>query len=256
MAGKFLIFTDLHLAADGREFCGREPRASFRRALAHALAAHGDAEFVALTGDLSDAGEAADYDWLTGELAGAGIPAWPIVGNHDDRGRFLAAFPGCGAEGFAQYAIDACGHRCLFLDTLDPGKGGGRLCAARLGWLERELAEAAAPVLVFLHHPPIPTLVPAMDAIGLAEPEPFRALMARHRDRVRHIFFGHCHMALTGDCGGVPASSILSTNHQFFPDFAQGSPIRPSPAPGAYGVAVLGPDWIACQSVAFDSDPR
>ena len=51
----------------------------------------------------------------------------------------------CRLDGpFIQYAIDDHPLRLVGLDTLDEGRIGGRLCAARLEWLERTLARVSS----------------------------------------------------------------------------------------------------------------
>lgn len=49
-----LHLTDIHLTTPGQSIAGRDPNANFEKALAHALANHGDAEALITTGDLSD----------------------------------------------------------------------------------------------------------------------------------------------------------------------------------------------------------
>jgi Icc protein len=68
MAMKLLHLSDIHLTAPGSTIGGRDPRANFERALAHALKDHHDAELMVITGDLSDWGDLADYQWLKQRL--------------------------------------------------------------------------------------------------------------------------------------------------------------------------------------------
>ena len=253
---KFLHLTDLHLIAPGRMLHGRDPSACFELVLEHALAAHPDAAFMAITGDLTEDGEPDVYAGLRARLAGIGMPVHPITGNHDNRANFLAAFPETAAgDGFAQYAALHGGHRCLFLDTLEQGRTGGRLCPVRLAWLEAELAGGAGPFLIFLHHHPVPTMLERLDGIGLDNAAEFRAVVARHRTKIRHIFFGHCHMALHGSCAGVPCAALRSPHIQFLPDFAVRDDLIRVVQPAAYAVVFVGGDWISCQMVEPDNWP-
>ena len=70
--------SDLHLG--GRETAGDRAEA----VLAHLAALHRPLEALVLTGDLSDAGQPADYQWLSTRL-GRFAHVVAVPGNHDDR---------------------------------------------------------------------------------------------------------------------------------------------------------------------------
>ena len=72
---KLIHMSDIHLTAPGSTIGGRDPRYNFERALGHILLDHGDAELMVITGDLSDWGDRADYEWLaepSGQLSASG----------------------------------------------------------------------------------------------------------------------------------------------------------------------------------------
>src|SRR3546814_7766298 len=71
----------------------------------------------------------------------------------------------------------------------------------------------------------------------LAEPDPFLNMLRQHGD-VRHLFFGHVHLPVSGQWAGLTFSAIRGTCQHIELDldnrdvaFAEGSP--------AYGVIVL-----------------
>lgn len=212
---KLLLFSDLHLRAD-RRMKGRDPVESFRAALAHALAHHGNADLAVLLGDLVDSGSAEEYRLLADSLRGFALPWQALIGNHDDRAAFRAAFGG-GASDPVQAVRDVDGYRLVFLDSHVPGRSGGSLSDGRLDWLAATLAAADRPCLVFLHHPPVPVGLPAFDAIGLKDPAAFATVIRTHREKVRQIIFGHCHMPITALVAGVPAVGIGSTAYKALP---------------------------------------
>lgn len=249
---KLIHLSDIHLTVPGTTIHGRDPRRNFERALGHVLADHADAELMVITGDLSDWGDLADYQWLRGRLESFPIPVRLCIGNHDNRKAFLSAFPECAeADGFAQGSYDTSAGRCLFLDTCEPETHAGRYCDARLDWLARQLSDHDGPFLLFMHHNPMPTHLGPMDQIRLLDDAPFRDLVGRHRDRIRHIFFGHCHLPLSGSVAGVPASSLRGTNHASYPLFSEKLMLSASDLPEAYGVVFFGTDYVTVHMVEF-----
>ncbi|MDX2205425.1 MAG: phosphodiesterase [Hyphomicrobiaceae bacterium] len=249
---KLIHMSDIHLTAPGQTIGGRDPNANFERALAHALADHADAELLVITGDLSDWGDREDYVRLKARLGALPIPARVCIGNHDDRTRFLEVFPEArDGDGFAQSVLDTSAGRCLFLDTWGPETHAGHFCAARQAWLEARLEEHGGPFLIFMHHNPIPTHLGPMDQIRLLEDVAFRRIIARHAARIRHIFFGHCHMPLAGSTAGVPTTSLRGTNHASIAIFGEKHLLSASDLPEAYGVAFVGPDYVTVHMIEF-----
>ncbi len=172
----FLHFTDPHLPPPGGTVLGGDPAPALAAALADAAERHGPggpmpASFAAFTGDLVRDGEPAAYARLREALEGLPWPVHLLLGNHDDRGAFRDAFPEAPLDeaGFVQQAVPTPAGACLMLDTHAPGRPEGELCARRLRWLTERLAESAGPVMLFLHHPPLPVGIPAMDGMGLRD---------------------------------------------------------------------------------------
>ena len=161
------------------------------------------------------------------------------IGNHDRRANFLSVFPDyAGPDGFAHGVHDTAAGRCLFLDTVEPETHAGHFCDVRQQWLEARLSEHPGPFLLFMHHNPMPTHLAPMDRIRLLDDTAFRSIVGRHRDRIRHVFFGHCHLPLAGSVAGVPASSLRGTNHASFPVFAEKDCSAPATC-RSYGVVFL-----------------
>lgn len=246
---KFLIMSDPHLLSQpGAAPYGRSPHADFEAVLSDAASAHSDAAFLVVTGDLADDPPTAApvYAWLKHRLAELPFPSFLCIGNHDSREAFLEAFPEHrDADGFAQRAVSWRDTPLLMLDTVAAGETAGRYCAPRRAWLEAQLATQERPALIFMHHNPIPTHLPAFDAVGFRDMAAFGDLVGRWRDRIAHVFFGHTHLDLVGSLRGVPMSGLKGGSHQGVADFSTGS-MRwdPEPEP-VYAVCVLSGDAVS-----------
>ncbi|WP_258589037.1 metallophosphoesterase [Mesorhizobium sp. AR02] len=151
---KIIQLSDPHLMAPGGLLYGSDPLARLDACLADIGKNHADAELVVISGDLTNDGERAAYVALRERLAQFSPPCRLMLGNHDDRALFLEMFPDAAAEqGFVQSVFDGSEGRLILLDTLDSGHVEGRLCAARLEWLDEKAEGSARPGLP-LHAPP------------------------------------------------------------------------------------------------------
>lgn len=245
---KIVQLSDLHLTGDGRLLYGASPAKSLARAIDLILADHADADLCLLTGDLAEAGTDTAYQQLTEQLARLPMPAYPMVGNHDDRTALIRRFPqSADPSGFVQQAIDLSGNRLLLLDTLDPGRTSGLLCQARLSWLKSQLSRDASPVLLAMHHPPLVVGIPSMDQFALANADEFWATLAPHRLRIRHLLLGHLHRPIGGSWRGIPISCTYSPNHQVALDLVSLPPdgaVPGSGEPASFSVILIDDDSV------------
>lgn len=241
---KVIQLSDLHLIRPGQLLYGTSPLDRLQLAIDGILEAHADAEFCLLTGDLANAGGEAAYRSLAQALARLPMPAYPLVGNHDDRAELTRCFPAlaASADGFLQSTI-ATGHgRFLLLDTLEPGVPWGVYCARRREWLgERLRAAGDEPVWLAMHHPPFAVGIPSMDQYSLRDPEAFWSVIAPHRARIRHLFFGHLHRPIGGSWHGIPFSCTAAPNHQIALDLAtpRGDAVPGCREPAGYSVILI-----------------
>ncbi|CAH2789496.1 MAG: 3',5'-cyclic-nucleotide phosphodiesterase (EC [uncultured Caballeronia sp.] len=258
--------SDLHITPPSTLAYGHIDTAAFlTRAIdaLNALEARPDA--VLITGDLVDAGGIDEYRHLRTLLERLAIPWHLLVGNHDDRGNLRAVFadrPETADDGdFVQFAFDAGEVRVIALDTLDPGSGGGRLCAARLAWLEAQLhACRDRPVLIGMHHPPFACGIGFMDDIRLA-PDDSRALDAliRRHANVERIVCGHVHRAISARFGGTIVWCAPSTAHQVALQLDPDGPEALVMEPPAFGLHLWRADLglvTHCMSVDQGGGPQ
>ena len=151
-----------------------------------------------ISGDLTECGLVAEYELLAGLLARTlRMPVYVVPGNHDRRENLrqvLHHLPGVTSDpDFVQYAVEDLPVRLVMLDTVVPGAGHGELCANRMAFLERTLAQVPdKPTIVVMHHPPFVCGIAHMDRINLRNSAAFADVIGRHR-QVQRILCGHHH---------------------------------------------------------------
>jgi 3',5'-cyclic-AMP phosphodiesterase len=212
---QLLQVTDPHLFADeGRRLYGVQTAESLRRVLAAACAGQRPDAIVA-TGDIGDDLSAGAYHHFRRMLAAAGAPVYSLPGNHDDPVRMKQLLDADGFQFCGQARLGAWGM--VALDTNVPGEAAGQLAASELARLEDELQSLAdRPVLVCLHHPPVPVGSPWIDAVGLLNAAEFLAVIDRHPS-VRAVLAGHVHQEFDVLRAGVRLLATPSTCAQFTP---------------------------------------
>lgn len=256
---KFLHLTDTHLVPPGQLLYGSDPQRRLQAAVRSMAAEHGDAAFCIVTGDLAHLGEPAAYAALHDTLAALPMPVHLLLGNHDDRAAFRAQFPATPADeaGFVQQALPFAQGLLLMLDTNEPGVSHGVYCPRRCQWLAAQLRDSGdAPLWIAMHHPPFDVGLPSMDAIGLHDAAAFAEVLAPHRARVRHLFFGHVHRPISGSWQGVPFSTLRATNHQVALDLQRRDAIPGSFEPPAYAVVLADGRQTLVHSHDFLDDSR
>jgi 3',5'-cyclic AMP phosphodiesterase CpdA len=197
--------SDFHIGAD--ETALRDAAA----AIAAVAALRPAPDAVLVTGDLVEHALPEEYGVVRELLAALPMPVHVLPGNHDERGALRTAFPLPGAGPYRWAA--GCGSlRLIGCDSTVPGELYGSL-AGELGWLEERLVEERGrPTIVAMHHPPLPTGMPALDRIGLpdADQRALGELLARFPEVLR-VVTGHVHLSSSGTVGPCPVATSLST---------------------------------------------
>ena len=213
--------SDMHVKAPGVLYKGKvDTHARMAQAVKHILDFDPLPDAVLATGDLVDAGSAAEYAALRDLLAPLPMPVYLIPGNHDDRAAMQAAFgdrhrylPRNG--GPLSYAVEDHPVRIVGLDSLIPGEVGGRIGDDQLAWLEATLAARPdVPTIVMLHHPPAHSGVPWLDRIGVEDRDGLGAIVERH-GQIQRVLSGHDHRPIQRLWRGTLSVTAPSTAHQF-----------------------------------------
>jgi Icc protein len=196
------------------EYKGVHTRLACTRALEAALRAHPEADALLITGDLAAQGHPDAYAWLATTLARLGLPVYCLPGNHDDpetlhqrlRGETIAA-----PDWF-----DLGPWRIVCADSSRRGAADGWLSPDACRRIDAALAaNTARYVLLALHHHPIASGSAWLDALGLSNPADLFELIARRRQQVRGVLFGHVHQAIDELRDGLRFLSCPSTCIQF-----------------------------------------
>ncbi len=224
---RILQISDFHLRGDGKLSFQVVDTASFLKStqahLEHVFALDGQKpDMIVVTGDIADSGDEKAYLMVYEALSSFNVPVYAVPGNHDRRDRMVRilkgwTIPNPQTAPFLCYAVQTEEARLLFLDTLNPGSHAGHMREAELAWLDNELqSNKNVPTLIFMHHPPFITGLPAMD-------EPFE-----NREEMRTVLMkapwarlccGHMHRPIFTVWAGVPCVTAPAASMQIELDF-------------------------------------
>lgn len=254
---KLIHISDLHMTIPGERMGGLDPHRRLAQAFDDMREHHLDADRIIITGDLTHWAEPAAYAALKAALVDLPCPVRLMIGNHDDRAAFLAAFPDHpqDASGFINYAETLDGTRLIYLDTTAPRTHAGHFCAQRRDWLTAELA-ACSRARLFMHHNAMPLGQPAEDKIALISDD--RAALAdiltTYRDRIDYIHFGHVHAPVHGMWCGIPFASVRSTGNQSLPNLTESDLLYGAPMAPSYAVILADETGTIIHDIPFTWD--
>ena len=241
MAKPFLVvqLSDPHI---GATWSGGDPMAGLRTVVEAVRRLPDDPDAVVVSGDLADNAADEEFEFVRESLALIGAPVYVVAGNHDDRDALRRHFDVPGPLGApVHYAADLGPLRLVVLDSTRPGEDPGELDAARLAWLDAELAAAPErPTLLALHHPPVITGSAPWDELGLpaADRHALAKVLERH-PQVRRVVAGHVHRTIAGELAGRTVLAVPSTYVQARLDFESGRIAFSADPPGFAVHAVL-----------------
>ena len=255
---KIIHFSDIHIHS--KPILGHNPIERFRLALNHLKNNHLDSNMFVVTGDITHDGDLASYKKFDEILTKANLPdhLYPklLMGNHDDRQIFKSHFTITPTDknGFVQYDIEIEDKRFLFLDTVQKNSHAGHYCDKRQSWLENKLDESlkkSQNVFIFMHHNPFPLVQLESDLIGLLDRDRFRSIIENYKNIIKHIFFGHQHITVSGNYVGIPFSSPRSINHPLVPNFSNEYRLGSANTEPSYNIALINNDSLIIHNEDF-----
>jgi 3',5'-cyclic AMP phosphodiesterase CpdA len=203
----FLVISDIHCPADGLLLGSVDPIANLRMAFSIV----GDSGFcpqaLVFSGDIAHGGETGAYRRVKPVVADA-AQQWRsqvlyLPGNHDHHADVFRAELLDADATSADQVLWLGDLRLIGLDSSVPGQEYGRLTDDQLSWTSAQLATPAPEgTIVILHHQPIRTPEPIVDALSLQNSAEFAAAMAG--SDVRMVISGHSHHASGGSLDGRP----------------------------------------------------
>lgn len=191
--------SDLHLDGSPRATRRLELAAAYVRALPD------PPDALLVTGDIADRGEPTAYR-EAGRLLDAPYPVLFCPGNHDVRSSLRSELLGeSGDDRPVNTAHRVNGLTILMCDSTVPGHEHGHLGASTIDWIDRTLAEPehTGPVLVAMHHPPVPVGHPLPDSVPLTNPDALAELLEQH-PRIIAVLTGHAHTAAASSFASRP----------------------------------------------------
>ncbi|MEL6232830.1 MAG: metallophosphoesterase [Pseudomonadota bacterium] len=204
----FLHLTDLHIADPNMpDLATHSDTVATMQAVRELIGAmHPAPAFIAISGDLTDSGDAASYRLLRELLSGFEMPLLLALGNHDSRAGFYEAYLGTpNREGYYDHDAVVAGVHVITLDSSRPHTIGGELDAAQFAWLDERLAaHAGLPKVLMLHHPLSLDGDPAAEweTLRVADTDRLAEMIAGRG--VAAILSGHIHQDRVSIVGDTP----------------------------------------------------
>jgi len=175
-------------------------------------------DFVLHTGDVVHHPQSgSDYTGALALLSQIRHPVHYLPGNHDNLALFQSHFLGepdyrISAHYDTQFAVN--GVQVVLLDSHAPADESGAfgyLADEQLAWIDAICAASdARPLVVGVHHHPIPLGAPWIDTMVLTNGMRLHESLLKARQRLRGVFYGHIHESVVTMRDGIAYFSAQS----------------------------------------------
>jgi len=255
---KIIHFSDTHIHDE--LIIGQDSNLRFKKALEHISNNHLDADLFVITGDLTHHGRLKSYEKFSEILREAKLPKHLspklIIGNHDNRDTFKKKFTKVPIDenGFIQYELEFSSNKFLFLDTNLPKSHQGHYCEKRIKWLENKLKASQSEekgVYLFMHHNPIAMVKESSDYLGIQQKKEFQSLLIKYSNNIKHIFFGHQHLTVSGKLGNISFSAPRSISHPLITNYSDKYRLGTAHTEPNYNVILIKKDSIIVHTEDF-----
>lgn len=188
-------------------------------------------DFVLHTGDIMNDPER-DLDYIVARelLEAIRFPVFYLPGNHDRVEGVQRVMLGRGDADLTprlDYIIERDGVQIICLDSTIKGSAAGIIQPSQLAWLESLfIPEDDRPLVVALHHHPLPSGAPWLDEIVLKNGVEFHNVLLKARHRLRAVLYGHIHEDMTTIRDSINYVSVRSTWFQTRTWYGQTQPVN------------------------------
>lgn len=224
---RIIQMSDFHLRADGKlSFFKVDTEHQVNSLIQHMLGLqeYELPEFFVISGDVSEGADIDGYRLVKKNLDKLPRPAYVLPGNHDERDLMLEIFDKelpvkDDIRPYLCYTIENPDLRTIVVDTAEEGKHWGGLSDRVAEWLDAEIKkDLKTPTIVFSHHPPFKTGLPAMDE-GFANADRYAEILGQHPNLVLRL--GHLHTPVFTTWRGIQCAVCPSTSMQMEVDFRE-----------------------------------
>jgi 3',5'-cyclic-AMP phosphodiesterase len=208
--------TDTHLFAEfDRTWKGLSTAHTLKAVLDRLQQIQPQPDLLLLTGDLSQDETPASYELLASLISPLKIPAYWIPGNHDNLSVMQQVLDK--PPIYPEKSFQLGNWQFLLLSSVESGCNGGKLSPESLDWLDSQLLQTGdRPVMIALHHHPLPIDCEIMDGMMLHNADEFFAIVDRY-PQIKIVVCGHIHQEFHQQRGEVSYLGAPSTCIQLLP---------------------------------------
>jgi len=210
----FIHITDTHFMDRPEDtFHGVNTKRNFEKVLLISQAYYPDANFILLTGDISQTGTEKSYALFETVVNHCKKPVYCVPGNHDSPVLLQAVLSHCPDE--SMNVIDMGCYSLVLLNSWVAGKHHGMISTHCLQQLDNHLkASKGVFNVIAVHHPPVYINSRWLDDLCLQNQTEFLNIINRYA-KTTLLMCGHVHQAIDLQLDKLRLLATPSTCHQY-----------------------------------------